>query len=598
MPRIFLSHASADKAVVRRIWKALQTAGHEAWLDANEILVGESIPAALERGLRSADFVILCLSRASVDRGWVSAERDVSLMESVSKRSVRVLPVRLDDVAPPYIIGHLACVDLFPPSQFGRGIMHLLRSLDEHVVRAAATPAIVADSTQAGVRSSRRPSGVSAGTDAVSLGQTSPITNTPDSAVLRLWSVGVLAIALLAILMVIGVVMAPQSKKAILAAGLFASTVIGALLFGISVRNRQSTFRVIVASGVLALALVALAWNQLRPQPVPAVEIAEDDLTKKRQVRGRSSGAPPRFMQVEEPQVPQPSSIPPQKETPRSSPAPAASTVAPVARVSATTSRPARREPSEDAEDAEVEEIRCPRMPVDVQVALHYRERVGRCEGTTTQVRLAMGTELISFTDGRYLSDENDDFVKITWAPIEAGVLHIQGRTVFPIGPDYRMDTFVPARAGEYQWPLDVVPRFLLKNFAWRATLEAGTKEYLLPIRVGETPVGSSSHRYFLLFKTHSPAVLSSLFPMLVRPTIDATVYADSAFGKMPIWRETFSDLAGNPEWGLRVVTIPSLASPPGAHSLVLQTETGQMWVSFFLNPPVSSFQRPGGMKR
>ena len=63
MARVFLSHASPDRPVVRRIATALRAAGHETWLYEEEILVGESIPAAVERGLREAHFVVLCLSK-------------------------------------------------------------------------------------------------------------------------------------------------------------------------------------------------------------------------------------------------------------------------------------------------------------------------------------------------------------------------------------------------------------------------------------------------------------------------------------------------------------------------------------------------------
>ncbi len=98
MARVFLSHASPDKPAARRIGEALRLAGHQPWLDEQEILVGESIPAAVERGLRAADFVVMCLSRAAAERGWVEAERDATLMQQFSQRKERVLPVRLEDV--------------------------------------------------------------------------------------------------------------------------------------------------------------------------------------------------------------------------------------------------------------------------------------------------------------------------------------------------------------------------------------------------------------------------------------------------------------------------------------------------------------------
>ena len=136
MARVFLSHASVDKPTVRRIAEALRAAGHEPWMDEDEILVGDSIPASVERGLRSADFVVLCLSKAAAERGWVEAERDATLMQQLRERKARILPVRLEDVAAPYLIAQLAYVDVFPDeATFQRGMSRLARSIDAHAAR-------------------------------------------------------------------------------------------------------------------------------------------------------------------------------------------------------------------------------------------------------------------------------------------------------------------------------------------------------------------------------------------------------------------------------------------------------------------------------
>jgi TIR domain len=80
----------------------------------DEIFVGESIPAAVERGLRDAEFVVLCLSKAAAERGWVDAERDATWMQQLGERRERILPVRIEDVALPYLATSLAYMDLFP----------------------------------------------------------------------------------------------------------------------------------------------------------------------------------------------------------------------------------------------------------------------------------------------------------------------------------------------------------------------------------------------------------------------------------------------------------------------------------------------------
>lgn len=136
MARVFLSHATPDKPTVRKIAAALRAAGHEPWVDEDQILIGESIPSAVERGLRSAEFVVVCISRAAAARGWVEAERDATIMQQFHERKERILPVRLEDVAPPYLIASLAYVDVFPDDNaFREGFSRLLRSIESHEVR-------------------------------------------------------------------------------------------------------------------------------------------------------------------------------------------------------------------------------------------------------------------------------------------------------------------------------------------------------------------------------------------------------------------------------------------------------------------------------
>jgi hypothetical protein len=115
---------------------ALRDAGHDPWLDEEAILVGESIPSAVERGLREADFVLLCLSKAAAERGWVEAERDATVMQQFRERKERVLPVRLEDVQPPHLIAQLAYADLFPDDQaFSVGIDRVVRSIGTYQAR-------------------------------------------------------------------------------------------------------------------------------------------------------------------------------------------------------------------------------------------------------------------------------------------------------------------------------------------------------------------------------------------------------------------------------------------------------------------------------
>lgn len=133
MARLFLAHASADTPTVHRLADALREAGHDPWIDEDRIDLGDSIPSAIERGLREADFVIVCLSAAAAQRGWVQAERDAAFMQQMRDGRTRILPVRLEDIAPPYLLQSIASADLFPDAAaFGRAVRRLLRAIAKH----------------------------------------------------------------------------------------------------------------------------------------------------------------------------------------------------------------------------------------------------------------------------------------------------------------------------------------------------------------------------------------------------------------------------------------------------------------------------------
>lgn len=151
--RVFLSHASPDKPMVRQIRDALRDMGHRPWLDEDEILPGESIPNKIQHGLRQADFILICLSRAAAQSGWVEAESHVSMMRQFKDRTSRILVARLEDVPPPDLLSHIAYVDLFPwDAMFRPGMDKLARRL---AVPTASAPVSSAVSSEAASASSQ-----------------------------------------------------------------------------------------------------------------------------------------------------------------------------------------------------------------------------------------------------------------------------------------------------------------------------------------------------------------------------------------------------------------------------------------------------------
>ena len=72
MARIFLCHASEDKAQVREVYQQLKTLGFAPWLDEEDILPGQDWDYEIERALETSDFVMVFLSTRSVEKvGYV-----------------------------------------------------------------------------------------------------------------------------------------------------------------------------------------------------------------------------------------------------------------------------------------------------------------------------------------------------------------------------------------------------------------------------------------------------------------------------------------------------------------------------------------------
>mgnify|MGYP001545008314 CR=1 FL=1 len=49
--KIFLSHSNSDKKFVKKLSQSLESQGYKIWFDENDILIGDSIPNEIGKGL-------------------------------------------------------------------------------------------------------------------------------------------------------------------------------------------------------------------------------------------------------------------------------------------------------------------------------------------------------------------------------------------------------------------------------------------------------------------------------------------------------------------------------------------------------------------
>jgi serine/threonine protein kinase len=91
-PKAFISHASADKQIARRLALELARIGVDVWLDEWEIKVGESISRKIDDALDECRYLILLLSPTAVKSKWVEKEWRAAFWREMDYGNVVILP--------------------------------------------------------------------------------------------------------------------------------------------------------------------------------------------------------------------------------------------------------------------------------------------------------------------------------------------------------------------------------------------------------------------------------------------------------------------------------------------------------------------------
>ena len=139
MARIFLCHASEDKAQVRAVYQRLQAIdGLEPWLDEEGLLPGQDWTREIPRALQTSDFILLFFSRNSVaKRGYVQREMKLALdaWQELPEGTIYTIPVRLDDCDMPEQFRRYHYANLFDP----RGFERLIQAIRTGLIRRTHT---------------------------------------------------------------------------------------------------------------------------------------------------------------------------------------------------------------------------------------------------------------------------------------------------------------------------------------------------------------------------------------------------------------------------------------------------------------------------
>jgi formylglycine-generating enzyme required for sulfatase activity len=132
--RIFLCHATEDKAQVRAVYQQLKALGFAPWLDEVDILPGQDWDYEIEQALETADFVLVFLSTRSVEKvGYVQREfrRALYHAEEMPEGFIHTIPVKLDDCTVPRRFSRHQWANLYESGAFERIVRALQHGLQQ-----------------------------------------------------------------------------------------------------------------------------------------------------------------------------------------------------------------------------------------------------------------------------------------------------------------------------------------------------------------------------------------------------------------------------------------------------------------------------------
>lgn len=126
MSTVFISHSYKDKPFVRKMASDLAASGIHAWVDEAEISVGDSLIDKISSAISEAEYVIVVLSKNSVQSAWVQKEIQIAMTHEIRGKSQVFLPVVIDDVDLPNFLKDKKYLDLRDPQEYKKGIRDLI----------------------------------------------------------------------------------------------------------------------------------------------------------------------------------------------------------------------------------------------------------------------------------------------------------------------------------------------------------------------------------------------------------------------------------------------------------------------------------------
>src|SRR5688572_3797455 len=132
--RVFLCHASGDKAAVLKIYERLVKDEVDAWLDSKKLIPGQNWQNEISKAVINSDIVIVCLSPHSITKeGFVQKEIRFALdvADEKPENTIFIIPAKLEVCDVPERLNRFQWVDLFSDEGYDRLIQALVLRADK-----------------------------------------------------------------------------------------------------------------------------------------------------------------------------------------------------------------------------------------------------------------------------------------------------------------------------------------------------------------------------------------------------------------------------------------------------------------------------------
>ena len=127
---IFVVYSREDSTIVHSIYRRLERAGYDVWIDTNDIQGGARWRDSIEEAISKADFVLLMLSSSVIKK----PQHQQAETELANTREKKIIPVLIDNIPTPVkgfevVLSGLQYVPLY--GSFEKGIASLLAALGD-----------------------------------------------------------------------------------------------------------------------------------------------------------------------------------------------------------------------------------------------------------------------------------------------------------------------------------------------------------------------------------------------------------------------------------------------------------------------------------